>query len=514
MRGHIALVIVLAMKFGKLLLALFSKLGMLLMKLLKGAKTTKFALAAGSFGAYAVLLDWRFAATILLLIGIHESGHVWAMRRMGMATRGFYFVPLLGGAAVPDSAFPSAWAEAYVALMGPIWGLFVSAVTYIVYRATGEAVFEVAACWMAFVNLVNLIPMAPLDGGRVIHAFGQSLGSTGGRILALVTGFAGMAFCAWSGFWLFAGFGVMGIIEQLGLANRHQQLRARWDYAARQYLMRSVARLAKVLGLPTDAPLSRVLREIERLRKHPALRRELGAIEELRRAYARLERRYLRPMRRRVHEECGRATMATLSYELIREAMLRKRQEHVTAELALVKPRTVQAYEQCGAEVMAFLKHARPVVLAAREQLMAHIGATDDPTAFFVTMFEQQHAAYGEDREQVDEPKRLVCDAETALLIMCSPDCDPMALQNSAAPHWSDAPFPMLFMLATSEQARGELAAAHGFAQPVAAWNMTPAQRAATLGTAIVLTVTLFLLMTITGGHEAARGAVEFFRAL
>jgi len=206
--------VILALKFAKPLLAILAKGAALLTKFVKGASATKLALGVGSFGVYSVLVDWRFAVALLLLIGIHESGHVWAMRRVGMATRGFYFIPFFGGAAVPESAFPSAWAEGYVALMGPIWGLIVTAVTAVAFLLTGNRVFEVAACWMAFVNLLNLIPVFPLDGGRVVRSLVQSLRGWRSTVLTLGISALAMAFCIAKGYYLFAWLGVLGFLEE------------------------------------------------------------------------------------------------------------------------------------------------------------------------------------------------------------------------------------------------------------------------------------------------------------
>lgn len=196
MRAQAFLWITLLTKFGKIFLTIGLKTLAALTKVVKGASGAKLALGAASFGGYALLIDWRFAVCILVLIGLHEYGHVWAMRRMGMATRGFYFIPFLGGVAVPESAFPTAWAEGYVAIMGPIWGLFVSAITFGIFLATESPVFAVAAAWMAFVNLINLIPLYPLEGGRIVHALALSVRPGIGILIMSTITVLGMGFCA------------------------------------------------------------------------------------------------------------------------------------------------------------------------------------------------------------------------------------------------------------------------------------------------------------------------------
>jgi len=71
---------------GKLGSKLFGILG----KLVKGVKMTKVGLAAASMAGYAMLWSWKFGLLLMIAIGFHESGHVWAMRKMGIKTRGFY----------------------------------------------------------------------------------------------------------------------------------------------------------------------------------------------------------------------------------------------------------------------------------------------------------------------------------------------------------------------------------------------------------------------------------------
>lgn len=61
--------------------------------LLKGVKLLKVVFAAATFASYAYLFTWKFALMVLIAIGFHESGHVWAMKKTGMKTKGFYFLP-------------------------------------------------------------------------------------------------------------------------------------------------------------------------------------------------------------------------------------------------------------------------------------------------------------------------------------------------------------------------------------------------------------------------------------
>jgi len=169
--------------FLVLLLKLGVKFVPALIKLLKGAKSLKVGLAVASFGLWELFFSWQFVVLLMATIFIHESGHVWAMRHMGMKTKGFYFVPLLGGAAVPDSMFPSRGAESYVAIMGPIWGGLIAVPTLAMWHITGNPLWAGITGWIAMVNLFNLLPALPLDGGRILRSIAFSLSRKSGFIL-------------------------------------------------------------------------------------------------------------------------------------------------------------------------------------------------------------------------------------------------------------------------------------------------------------------------------------------
>lgn len=163
---------------------------------LKIAKSLKFLLAAGTFGAYTFMFSWKFAILVMLGIGLHEMGHVWAMRRCGIPTRGFYFIPLVGGAAVSDGAFKSGRDEIFIALMGPFVGFLTAIVPLILFGVTGSPFWAAAASWLAMVNLFNLFPVNPLDGGRFVKSIAFSLNSTIG-VTVLVVGFVTAAILAY-----------------------------------------------------------------------------------------------------------------------------------------------------------------------------------------------------------------------------------------------------------------------------------------------------------------------------
>jgi Zn-dependent protease len=156
----------------------------LFFKLFKIFKSLKLLLAGATLATYSFLFTWEFALAIMWAIGVHEMGHVWAMRRTGMKTPGFYFVPLFGGAAIGERA-TSQWQDVYITAMGPSWGLLSGLPPAALYLVTGEPFWAGVVGFIALVNLFNLLPIYPLDGGRLTNSLVLSV-APGGQILYLV----------------------------------------------------------------------------------------------------------------------------------------------------------------------------------------------------------------------------------------------------------------------------------------------------------------------------------------
>lgn len=188
-------------------------------------KAGKLVLALISFAAYAFLFTWQFAVIILGMLIIHEGGHLRCMKHYGMKTRGIYLIPLLGAAAVAEDNFPSRRAEAAIALAGPLTGGVLAAGTGLLYFATRNGAFAAAAAWMALINLFNLLPVVPLDGGRVVKSITCSIGSRTG-LAAIIAGMllgAVLAFTA--DLWIFVILIPLGLLDYL--YDRHQVMQAR-----------------------------------------------------------------------------------------------------------------------------------------------------------------------------------------------------------------------------------------------------------------------------------------------
>ena len=232
-------------KVGPKVLSVLAKLG-------KTAKFGKIALAGASFGTYAVLLSWKFALVLMASLLIHEYGHIWAMRRCGLKTKGVYFIPFLGAAAVTEDQFPSRRAESYIALMGPVWGFLLALATYGLYLATGEVLCAALAGWMAMLNLFNLLPINPLDGGRVLKSIAYSISSRLG-LWFLVLGLGGAFLVC-----LKLNLGLLVLLLPIGALELAGEIK---DIRRDRDRKRIVAALARELG--TAATPEAVVRGIE-----------------------------------------------------------------------------------------------------------------------------------------------------------------------------------------------------------------------------------------------------------
>jgi Zn-dependent protease len=217
-------------------------------------KASKLLLALASFAAYTFLFTWQFAVIILGMLVIHEYGHLRCMKHYGMRTRGIYLIPFFGAAAVAGDDFPSRRAEATIALAGPLTGAVLAAGTGLLYFATRNGAFAAAAAWMALVNLFNLLPVVPLDGGRVVKSIACSIGSRAGLVAVIAGMLLGAALALAADLWIFVILIPLGLLDYL--YDSFQVNRAAWRPN------RGPGRHVRIAGAQDDAgpakpPLSR-----------------------------------------------------------------------------------------------------------------------------------------------------------------------------------------------------------------------------------------------------------------
>jgi len=123
-----------------------------------------------SVAAYSLIWGWKFAAGFVLLLLVHEMGHVIQLRREGIEASAPMFIPFLGAVVAAKSLGDDAAAEARVGLAGPVLGSIGAALLIPVWLATDNDFWQALAFTGFFLNLFNLLPVVPLDGGRAMAA--------------------------------------------------------------------------------------------------------------------------------------------------------------------------------------------------------------------------------------------------------------------------------------------------------------------------------------------------------
>ncbi|HVA60804.1 MAG TPA: site-2 protease family protein [Mycobacteriales bacterium] len=128
-----------------------------------------------SIAAYATLFGWQFAVGLVLMIFVHEMGHVVALRLRGIKAGAPVFLPFLGAFVSMKSRPRSVYEEAETALAGPLAGALCSLALLYWAHATGSPLIRALAFAGFFINLFNLMPALPLDGGRAAGALHPAL---------------------------------------------------------------------------------------------------------------------------------------------------------------------------------------------------------------------------------------------------------------------------------------------------------------------------------------------------
>ena len=166
----------------------FSFVGMagLGLKLLKSAKIIKVLFAAGSLAAYSWLFSIEFAIALILCLVFHEYGHIKAMKYFGLKTKGIYLIPFVGGLALSDDKINTRWQDIVISIMGPFFGLIFSIACLIGYWLTDIEILAGLAVFNALLNLFNMLPVLPLDGGHVLKSIAFSINSKVGLVACVL----------------------------------------------------------------------------------------------------------------------------------------------------------------------------------------------------------------------------------------------------------------------------------------------------------------------------------------
>jgi Zn-dependent protease len=157
------------------LAVLASKAKFLFLALIKVKAVTTLGTMFISIAAYTLAFGWPFAVGLVLLLFVHEMGHVIQLRREGVEASAPVFIPFLGAMISAKSLGDDAAAEARVGLAGPILGTIGTLIPLAIYLATGSDLWRALSYLGFFINLINLLPVLPLDGGRAMAVLGPKI---------------------------------------------------------------------------------------------------------------------------------------------------------------------------------------------------------------------------------------------------------------------------------------------------------------------------------------------------
>jgi len=161
---------------GKAILLLLPKL-----KLLTTSGTMLVSIAA-----YSLIWGWKFAVGFVILLFVHEMGHVIQLRREGIPASAPVFIPFMGAVVWGRILEGNALAEARVGLAGPVLGTIGAAICWAIGAGLDSDFFRALAFVGFFLNLFNLAPVTPLDGGRAAAAMSPWMWFGGLFVVALM----------------------------------------------------------------------------------------------------------------------------------------------------------------------------------------------------------------------------------------------------------------------------------------------------------------------------------------
>jgi len=146
------------------------------LKTIKAAAVLKTGLTMVlSMWAYALAWGWAYGVAFVLLILVHEMGHVYALREFGVKASAPVFIPFVGAYIAMKEQPKNVRIEAWTAIYGPLVGTGGAMLCWSAALYTGSSFMMAVAYTGFFLNLFNLIPVSPLDGGRVVAALSPKI---------------------------------------------------------------------------------------------------------------------------------------------------------------------------------------------------------------------------------------------------------------------------------------------------------------------------------------------------
>lgn len=176
-----------ALKLKAFLLLFFEKIRLLVVNPFEGFGATQYAIAGGSMVvtviAYATQYRLGIVIGFVLITLIHEIGHAIVIRAKGLRAGFLVFIPFIGGAVTLKDQPRSVYDDAQIGLAGPFFGTVASLISLLIYKGSGNPLYLFIAFVGFGINLLNLLPIGMLDGGRISAAVTKWMWVFGGAVL-------------------------------------------------------------------------------------------------------------------------------------------------------------------------------------------------------------------------------------------------------------------------------------------------------------------------------------------
>lgn len=186
--GLVLLLGLAAFRLKAVWLVLFEKIRIFFVNPFEGFGAMQYAVAGGSMLvtvlAYATEFRLGLVIGFVLITLIHEVGHAVAIRAKGLRAGYMVFIPFIGGAVTLRDQPRSVYDDAQIGLAGPFAGTLASLGALLIFKVTGDPLYLLVALTGFILNLINLLPIGMLDGGRISAAVTKWMWVFGGAVLA------------------------------------------------------------------------------------------------------------------------------------------------------------------------------------------------------------------------------------------------------------------------------------------------------------------------------------------
>lgn len=216
-----------------------------------GLDLNTVAMAAVAVGAAVYFWGLPYGIAFVIAVAVHEFGHVAAFRVCGHADARFRLIPLMGGVTISNTAPASAEKAFFITLMGPAINLgpmiLCFALAELLMASQSLAVFQIGgflyvqALVLAALNFFNLLPLWPLDGGKLTQRLAYSFAPDVTRQVSIAMTALAAALCLATRSWFLLFFVLMG---WPGLVQSETLLRAQRPLSRKRSLLALAAYLA------------------------------------------------------------------------------------------------------------------------------------------------------------------------------------------------------------------------------------------------------------------------------